>query len=74
MKNSDTENRRLLTEKQTAEYLGISCHTLRQQRHTGPIGGEGRIPFIPFVKIGRNIRYDIEELEQWIKRLRVSNK
>jgi hypothetical protein len=72
MGNADTDNQRLLTEAQTAKYLGVSCHTLRQQRHTGP--KDGRIPFIPFVKIGRNIRYDIKELEQWIKQLRVSSK
>jgi len=29
MKDANTKNQRLLTETQTAEYLGISCHTLR---------------------------------------------
>ena len=74
MKDTNTKNQRLLTEVQTAEYLGISKHTLRQQRHTGPIGGEGRIPFVPYLKLGRNIRYDIRDLDHWIKQIRVSNK
>jgi len=72
MKNTDTENQRLLTEKQTAKFLSISRSTLRQQRHTGPIGGEGRIPFIPFIKIGRNVRYDRADLEKWIKDNRIN--
>ena len=44
MKSVNTENQRLLTEAQTAEYLGISRSSLRQQRHAGPIGGKGKIP------------------------------
>jgi len=65
MKNAGSENQRLLTEAQTAEYLSISCSTLRQQRHKGHI--EGHLPCIPFIKLGRNVRYDRADLEKWIK-------
>ena len=70
MKHEITEWRRLLTEAQTAEFLGVSRSKLRQQRHAGP--KEGHFPFVPYVKVGRNIRYDLEDLEKLVKENRVT--
>jgi excisionase family DNA binding protein len=59
---SDCSGRRLLTVKQAAQYLAVSISTLYgwvwQQR-------------IPFVKLGRALRFDLAELEQFIDSNRV---
>jgi excisionase family DNA binding protein len=53
---------RLLTVSQAAQYLAISASTLYgwvwQRR-------------IPFVKVGRAVRFDLRELEQFIESSRV---
>lgn len=56
-------SRGLLTEKQAAEFLGLSAGTLRVSRCTGPI--PGRI-FVPFIRMGRAIRYDEALLREWL--------
>jgi excisionase family DNA binding protein len=59
---SDCTARRLLTVKQAAQYLAVSVSTLYgwvwQHR-------------IPFVKMGRSLRFDLTELEQFIDSNRV---
>ena len=62
------ERRRLLTETETADYFNLSRSTLRQQRlkNRRPSG----IPRVPFVRIGRNIRYDVRQLDEFIESLR----
>lgn len=53
---------RLLSIKQTAEYTGLSPHTLYtmvSQRR------------IPFVKVGRLVKFDQAILERWIQQLTV---
>ncbi len=63
------ERRRLLTETETANYLNLSPSTLRQQRmKQRPPSG---MPLIPYVRLGRNIRYDVRELDELIESLRV---
>lgn len=51
-------DRRLLTIQETAQYTGLSVHTLysmvSQKR-------------IPHVKLGRLVKFDREALEKWIK-------
>ena len=50
--------RRLLTVQEAAEYTGVSPHTLYtmvSQRR------------IPYVKVGRLTRFDLELLNQWLK-------
>lgn len=51
-------NRRLLTIKEVADYMGLSVHTLytmvAQRR-------------IPHVKVGRLVKFDVETLDKWIK-------
>ena len=47
----------LQNEKQAAEWLGLSVRWLQESRVTG----EGP----PFLKIGRSVRYRIEDLDAW---------
>ena len=50
--------RRLLNVKETAEYTGLSVHTLYtmvSQRR------------IPYVKVGRLTKFDLTLLDEWIK-------
>lgn len=44
-----------LTEQEAANILGISVATLRRWRWTGT-------PELPFIKLGRNVRYRLEDL------------
>lgn len=50
--------RRLLTTKEAAEYVGRGKNTFEQERLRG--GG------VPFVRLGRSIRYDVVDLDAWI--------
>ena len=59
-----TQNTRLLTEAQAAQYLSLSRSTLRQGRMNGP--REGHLPPVPYIRLGRAIRYDIHELDDFI--------
>ena len=52
-------NQPLLTEKQAAEILGITPGTLTVWRCTKRYN-------IPFVKVGRSVRYRRESLLAWI--------
>ena len=50
--------RRLITIQEAAEYTGLSPHTLYtmvSQRR------------VPFVKVGRLVKFDVELLDKWIK-------
>ena len=59
-------NKRLVGQKEAAEYLGLSEATLERDRWRG-----GNIPFI---RIGaRAIRYDLEQLNEYIDRNTVKN-
>ncbi len=69
MDNQTTKHQRLLTAAQAAEYLGLSKSTLAHQRKTGPL--DGHIRFVPYIKLGRNIRYDLDDLNKYIKVNRV---
>ena len=50
--------KRLLNIKEAAEYMATTPGTLYQKVHNGTI---------PYVKIGRSLRFDIEELNEFIK-------
>ena len=50
----------LLDEKEAAEFLQVSPGTLTVWRSTGRYG-------IPFVKVGRNVRYRRPHLEEWLE-------
>jgi len=57
---------RLLTEAQTAEYLSVSVFTLQRWR------SEKRYD-LPFIKLGKLIRYRIEHLDAWLESHTVTN-
>ena len=50
-----SEHDEILTEKEAAQFLKIAPQSLRCQRSHGP--KPDGIPLIPWVKIGRSIRY-----------------
>ena len=49
----------LLDEKQAAAKLGITPGTLSVWRSTGRYS-------LPFVKVGRNVRYRSSDLDRWL--------
>jgi len=49
----------LLNEKQAASHLDVSPGTLSVWRSTGRYS-------LPFIKIGRSVRYRLSDLNQWI--------
>ncbi|MDS4058645.1 MAG: helix-turn-helix domain-containing protein [Candidatus Contendobacter sp.] len=56
--------RRLLTDPETATYLGVSLSFLRQGRMEGRRAN--RSPGPPFIRLGRAVRYDISDLDAWL--------
>lgn len=60
----------LINEKQAAELLGLSAATLRIQRSIGE--RPGGLPLIPYVKLGRSVRYDSDELQSLVDAHRVA--
>ena len=58
--------RKLLTTKEAAEFLGMSYQFLERDRWAGAI--------IPFVRIGRrSIRYELETLQEYIRENRMKS-
>ena len=51
----------LLTETDAAERLSLSTRTLRKARRDG---------LLPYILIGRAVRYTVDDLESYIERLR----
>jgi hypothetical protein len=51
--------KKLVKEDVAAAFLGWSIHTLQRRRRTGSP--------IPFVKIGRSVRYDVDALEAYVR-------
>jgi len=64
MQHQETPLQRALTEKQAAAYIGMSRSYLAQSRMDGRV--VGRTPAPPFIKIGRSVRYLIEDLNAWL--------
>ena len=64
MSTKFVSNRLYLNEKQVAEITGFSTFTLRNNRHkrTG----------IPYLKIGRNVRYLPADVEQFMEKRRIA--
>ncbi len=50
--------------REAAAYLGMSQSWLRQRRMTGHLGGQRPAP--PFVRLGRSVRYNKSDLDQWL--------
>lgn len=65
MKQRDTSlQARVLSELETADYIGMSRSFLAQSRMDG--NRDNRTPAPPFIKIGRSVRYLREDLDQWL--------
>jgi predicted DNA-binding transcriptional regulator AlpA len=60
----NTSNKRALTEIETSVYIGMSRSFLRQSRMDGQ--RQNRTPAPPFIKIGRSVRYLLEDLDNWL--------
>lgn len=58
--------KRAFTEKEASQYIGMSRSFLRQARMEG--NRVNRTPAPNFIKIGRSVRYMIEDLDQWLDR------
>ena len=59
-----------LRERDAAIYVGMSISYLRQTRMEG--NRKGRTPGPAYIKIGRAVRYLIEDLDAWLKENRVT--
>lgn len=75
---------RLLTEEEASIYTGIPVHTLQQLRPKTPKRWteetlaaalrKGRIVPLPYVPVGRSIKYDVRALDRYIEMLPVMGK
>ena len=54
--------KRFLGIKELSEYLGLPVSTLYQWTHQRKI---------PYLKMGRLVKFDLEEIEIWLKKKRV---
>lgn len=61
--------RRLVSEREAARYIDFSVSYMRQSRMNGNL--KGRTPAPPYIRIGRSVRYDIADLDNWIDERRV---
>lgn len=59
---------RLVNEVDAAKYLGISVASLRLARYQGHRGNRMELP-AP-LKLGRAIRYDVQDLEAFVRELK----
>ena len=57
---------KLLTRRQAAEYLGVKPQTLAAWTCTGRYA-------LPFVKVGRSVRYSLADLDRWIAARTIGN-
>jgi predicted DNA-binding transcriptional regulator AlpA len=62
------KEKKLLNEKEAAFYLGVSVSLLRQLRTRSY---PSKADFLPFYKIGRSVRYRLEDLDEWLEKRRV---
>ena len=59
-----SQAKRALNEQEASLYIGMSRSFLRQSRMEG--NRSKRTPAPHFIKIGRSVRYMIEDLDQWL--------
>ena len=59
---------RVLNEYQAAAYIGMSRSFLAQSRMDGRRDNRTCAP--PFIKIGRSVRYLMEDLNDWLDQFR----
>lgn len=66
---SETTEKKLLTERETATYLSVSQSYLRRARLDGV--RTGHTPGPAFVRFGRSIRYLAADLDSWVAQHRI---
>ena len=64
MMETQPVKRRLLTDPEAATYIGMSISFLRQGRMEGRRAN--RSPGPPFIRMGKAVRYDIQDLDAWL--------
>lgn len=64
------ELKRSLTEEAAADYIGMSSSFLRQSRYAG--NRETHTPGPQYLKIGRTVRYLVDDLDEWLETHRCS--
>ncbi|MBU3019032.1 helix-turn-helix domain-containing protein [Paraglaciecola agarilytica] len=64
MTTPNNTDKRVLSEIETSQYIGMSRSYLRQARMEG--NRDNRTPAPPFIKIGRSVRYLKEDLDNWL--------
>lgn len=65
-----TIEKRALTDPETSKYIGMSISFLRQSRMNGD--RDRRTSGPRYIKIGRAVRYLIEDLDAWLDEHRVN--
>jgi len=61
--------KRLFTVEEAAHYLGYSARTLYNR-----IGSHAKDPFpIKAIRVGKSVRFDVEDLDQYVERLKVDS-
>jgi predicted DNA-binding transcriptional regulator AlpA len=68
-KITPTDKVTMLTEKEAAQYIGMSRSFLNQDRMNGY--RETRTQGPRYIKLGRSVRYHIEDLDSWLIKNRV---
>jgi excisionase family DNA binding protein len=63
MSHSDIDPVYLVTVSELAQRLGVSSVTLRRLKNRG----------MPFVQIGRSVRFDVEEVRDFFERGQVND-
>lgn len=63
---------KLISERDCAQYIGMSRAFLRKSRMDG--SRQGHTPAPPWLRIGRTIRYDLEDIHKWIESRKVQPK
>ena len=64
MKHKGENHKRLISQKEAADYLGISYWTLRDLVFQGELA---------HIKIGRRVLLDLEDLEDYIQKAKVQH-
>lgn len=57
-------SKKLLTEKEVSRQFRMSCSTLQKHRFKG-VG-------IPYIKIGRLVRYDIDDIYEFMEKHKIT--
>lgn len=65
LNRSEIAHKRALSDQEASQYIGMSESWLRHARVAGP--RKGRLSGPCFIKMGRTVRYLIEDLDHWLE-------